>query len=77
MSVAAFTACEQVSPDKRNDFPCTLTEFTALPLDGLDFVVACPLVRAHGLLFGSCSSSRKFASGFLQTSSHDDALAFR
>ena len=66
----------QVSPDKNHDLLCTLAEFTALPLDGLDFVIHCPLVRAHGLASGSCSSSSRFASGFLQTPPRGDALAF-
>lgn len=66
----------QVSPDKNVDLPRTLTRFTALPLDDLDFVIACPLVRAHGLVSGSCSFSRGFVSGFLQTSPRGDALAF-
>jgi len=69
------TAWQQVSPDKNAGCPRIPARFTALPLDGMDFVVACPLVRAHGLVSGSCPSGRGFASGFLRTPPHDDALA--
>ncbi len=65
----------QVSSGKPIDCRCTLARFTALPLDGVDFVVSCPLVRAHRLLSGLCSSSRSFAARFLQTSPRGDALA--
>jgi hypothetical protein len=41
------------------------------------FAVCCQLALPHGLLSGLCSSNCMFASGFLQTSPHDDALAFR
>ena len=41
----------------------------------MDFVVGCPLVQTHGLISGSCSSGRRFASGFLQTPPRGDALA--
>jgi len=68
---------QQVSPDKNVDFPRALAQFTALPFGDLDFVVSCPLVRTHGLRLGSCSSSRGFASGFLQTLPRGNALAFR
>ncbi len=70
-----FFAWRQVSPDKNVDLLRALARFTALPLDGVDFVVSCPLVRAHRLVSGLCSSSRGFASGFLQTSLHSNALA--
>ena len=62
-------------PDKNTGCPRTPARFTAPPLDGLDFVVTGPLVRAHGLVSGSCPSGRGFASGFLRTPPHDDALA--
>ena len=69
------TAWWQVSPDKSANCPRTPARFTALPLDGMDFVISCSLVQAHGLLSGSCSSGRGFASGFLQTPPRGDALA--
>ncbi len=68
-------AWRQVSPDKNVDLLRTLARFTALPFDGMDFVIKGPLVRARSLLSGLCSSSRGFASGFLQTSPRGDALA--
>jgi len=41
-----------------------------------DFAVTCPLVPGvPHLVSGSCSSPRIFGLGFLQTPSHDDALA--
>lgn len=41
-----------------------------------DFAVTCPLVPdAPRLISGSCSSSRSFGFGFLQTPPRDDALA--
>ena len=41
-----------------------------------DFAVTCPLVpNVPHLISGSCSSPRAFALSFLQTPSHDDALA--
>ena len=67
----------QVSPGKNVDLPCTLAQFTASTLDCSGFVVVCQLAQPHGLTSGSCSSSRSFASGFLQTSLRSDALAFR
>lgn len=71
-----FFAWRQVSPDKSVDLLRALARFTALSLDGLDFVIHCPLVQTHSLVSGLCSSSRGFAWGFLQTSPHGDALAF-
>ena len=61
----------------------TLTFLARLPdlplrlLIALGFAVCCQLALPHGLLSGLCSSNCKFASSFLQTSPHDDALAFR
>jgi len=47
-----------------------------VPLRMEDFAVTCPLVPdVPHLISGSCSSPRAFASGFLQTSPRDDALA--
>src|SRR6266487_5326747 len=41
-----------------------------------DFAVTCPLVPGvPHLRSGSCTSPRAFGLGFLQTPSHDDALA--
>src|SRR6266446_1186099 len=41
-----------------------------------DFAVTCPLVLGvPHLRSGSCTSPRAFGLGFLQTPSHDDALA--
>jgi hypothetical protein len=41
-----------------------------------DFAVTCPLVPGvPHLISGSCSSPRAFGLGFLQTPTHDDALA--
>jgi len=41
-----------------------------------DFVVTCPLVPdVPHLRSGSCTSPRTFGLGFLQTPSHDNALA--
>ena len=57
-------------------FPASLPHLLLWPLVALDFAVTCQLVRPHSLLWGSCSSSRRFASGFLQTPPHGDALAF-
>jgi hypothetical protein len=71
-----FFAWRQVSPDKNVDLLRALAQFTALPLDDLDFVILCPLVQTHSLISGLCSSSRGFAWGFLQTSPRGDALAF-
>ena len=71
------TARRQVSPGKNIDFPRTLAAFTTSPLDLLRaslFLASSP--NRHGLICGSCSSSRRFASGFLQTPPHGDALAF-
>jgi hypothetical protein len=44
-------------------------------LIALGFVVSRQLALPHGLLSDLCSSNCKFASGFLRTSPHDDALA--
>jgi hypothetical protein len=51
------------------------TKCTLLP-QMEDFAVTCPLVpSASRLISDSCSSSRSFGLGFLQTSPHGDALA--
>jgi len=42
-----------------------------------DFSVTCHLIRHRRLVCGFCSSGQRFATGFLQTPPHDDALAFR
>ena len=60
---------------KNVDLLRALARFTALPLDGVDLVVCCPLIRACRLLSGLCSSSCGFASGFLQILPHGNALA--
>ena len=57
-------------------FPAHLPHLLLQPLIALGFVVSCQLARPHSLLWGSCSSGRSFAYGFLQTPPHDDALAF-
>jgi|WetSurMetagenome_2_1015567.scaffolds.fasta_scaffold178768_2 hypothetical protein len=68
-------------PDNRSPqvrtltFPAPWPGLPLWPLTALDFVVICQLVRPHGLLPGSCSSRRSFASSFLQTPPHSDALA--
>ena len=51
-----FFAWRQVSPDKNVDLLRALAQFTALPFDGLDFMILCPLVRARRLISGLCSS---------------------
>ena len=75
--VTTPVARQQVSPGKNVDFLCTLAQFTASALDCTGFVVISQLAQHHGLLLGLCSSSCRFASGFLQTTPHGDALAFR
>jgi hypothetical protein len=57
-------------------FPAHLPHLLLRPLIASGFVFSCQLARPHSLLCGSCSSGRSFAFGFLQTSPHDDALAF-
>ena len=76
LGLPSQTAWQQVSPGKNVDFPCTLAPFTTQPLIASGFAVSCQLARLYGLRWGSCSSSRRFASGFLQTPPHGDALAF-
>jgi hypothetical protein len=56
-------------------FPAPLPHLLLWPLVALGFAVSCQLARPHSLLWGSCSSSRRSASGFLQTPPHGDALA--
>ena len=59
----------------KNEKPDRKT-YQLLPLWMEDFVVTYPLVPSiPHLISGSCSSSRIFGLGFLQTPSHDDALA--
>ena len=57
-------------------FPAHLSNLLLRPLVVWGFVVVCQLARPHSLLSVSCSSSRRFASAFLQTSLRSDALAF-
>ena len=80
------TAERQVSPGKNADFPCTLAPSTLSALDCIGLRCywptrpadpACLCVRTQtGLVWDPCSSSRRFASGFLRTSPRGDALAF-
>ena len=64
------------SPQVRTlTFPAHLPHLLLWPLIASGFVVTCQLARPHSLLCGSCSSSRRFASGFLQTPPRGDALA--
>jgi hypothetical protein len=80
------TAGRQFSPGKNADFPCNPAPST---LPALDYIgLRCPLparpadpaclcVRTQtGLVWDSCSSKRRFASGLLRTPAREDALAF-
>ena len=52
--------------------------FTGLPsVQGLDFVVTCQLIRLPCLVCSFYSSGQRFATDFLQTPPHGDALVFR
>jgi len=57
-------------------FPAHLPHLLLRPLTALGFVVTCQLARPHSLRWSSCPSGHRFASGFLQTPPHGDALAF-
>jgi len=69
-----FPAWCQVSPGKIIDFPTHLSNLLFQPLVVLGFAVICQLAQPHSFLLVSCSSIRSFASGFLQTPLHGDAL---
>ena len=58
-------------------FPAPSPHLLLWPLIALGFIVVSQLTRLRSLIWGLCSSSRRFASGFLQTPPHGDALAFR
>ncbi len=57
--------------------PAALLSLPLWPLIASGFVASCHLAQPRGLLLSSWSSSRRFASGFLQTPPRGDALAFR
>jgi len=67
----------QISQGKTRNFQCINAGFIKhTPLQMEDFAVTCPLVPSvPHLRSGSCTSSRIFGLGFLQTPPHDDALA--
>src|SRR5262249_53697778 len=57
-------------------FAARLPDLQPGPLMDVDFAVSCPLVRPGLPPSGFCTSGRGFATRFLQTPPHDDALAF-
>jgi len=65
---------KQISPDKSMNFLCATASFT-VAVRSLGFVVWCQLAFSLRLIWYSCSSARKFASGFLQTIPRGKALA--
>ena len=66
------------SPQVRTlTFPAFLSHLLDQPLVASGFVVCSQLTLPHSLSLGLCSSSHRFASSFLRTSPHGDALAFR
>ena len=67
---------KQISPDKNMHFLCTAASFT-VTIRTHGFVVLCQLTSSLRLIWCSCSSARKFASGFLQTNPRGQALAIR
>ena len=69
--------CKGRPPQVRTlTFPAPLSHLLLRPLNALGFVVRCQLARPHSLLWTSCSSGRRFAASFLQTSPHGELLAF-
>ena len=73
-----FRSTGEISRGKTRYLPCIGAGFTKCILlpQMEDFAVTCPLVPdASRLISDSCSSSRSFGLGFLQTPPRDDALA--
>jgi hypothetical protein len=68
---------EQISRSKTQNLQCVNAGFIKHTFSQMeDFAVTCRLVLSvPHLISGSCSSPRIFGLGFLQTLSHDNALA--